>query len=126
MDNVVNKSDDERVGWVTDNEEGGGGGGGRGNDGGGAGGSGGVRNGYWKRLISIGHDQGKSDGCHVKLSGRLVEGGEDDRWRLDVRGDGTREILGFIGVGWRCGIVIFRRFISINCCCCSRFFFSGD
>ena len=118
LDNAVNKFDD-------------GIGRGGGSVGGGGGGRGG-RNGY-----ENGDDQGivdcrRSDGCQVRLRGRLVgvndvwsarcifpfdsEGGDEDRWRFDDEGETFRGIsfvfvLVFDGVGWRCGI---KNFSSIR------------
>ncbi len=138
---VVNKVDDA-IGSA------GGGGGGRG------GGGGGI-NGYWKRLISTGDGQGmvdgkRSEGCQVRLTGRLEvdwsirrifpfewedeDEDDDDRWRFD-EGEGVffrvsplDFILEIIGVWRRIGNNIFRRFVSMDCCSylLVPFFFSED
>ncbi len=132
LDNAVNKFE----GGIGRAGGSGGGGGGR---------ERGGRNGYEK-----GDDQGmvdgrRSDGCQVRLRGRLggvndvwstrrifpfESDGDEDRWRFDdddegetVRGISFVFALVFDGVGWRCGTKIFRRLDSINCC--SRFFFSN-
>lgn len=118
----------------------------------GGGGGGGAKNGYWKRLISIGDGQGivdgkRTEGCHVRLIGGIgvwstrrifpFEGeddDEDDRWRFDDdKGESFRWIpfvfvFVIVGVERRIGNINFRLFVSINCC--SRLsvpcFFSED